>query len=730
MNDNTPVGANDSFSLDEDAVHNGTLAGLVSDIDGGDLDFNLTSGPAFNGAAFVFNIETGAYTYDHNGSENFSTSFKYTVTDGTNTSPEYTVTITINPMNDTPIAVNDEFEIDEDTVLTEVLPGILNNDMDIEDDLLVVEIMDGTDFGTLVLNSDGSFTYTPNEHYNGVDSFSYTNTDGLLDSNEATVTINVTPVDDDPVAVDDPNVGNEEEVVVPILSPEDTPYVIDLDTLLANDFDSDDFFAEGNDDPEFEPSFDFNTFFTPSVGSLALNMGTRTLTYTPPLNYVGPVTFGYNIIDTEENISNTAVVTLTVTPVNDTPVANPLAFSVPNAGTSTGSVTATDVDLPANILTYSLLTPATNGTATVSPTGTYTYTHNGTGTLSDSFVFSVTDGTLSATATVTVTVLAAPTPPPPPPANLAPSATPIAFSVANAGTNTGTLSGSDPEGAPLSFTLVGAPANGTVVISPAGAYSYTHNGTTTRSDSFTFAVSDGAISTTATVSITVRPIPTPGNTAPVVIDGVDDGAFGEEIVGTLLPLGRDADGDPLTFTVLVGPTSGTLVLNPDGTFTYTPDANFTGVDSFSFIANDGTDDSNEGTFTLDVQDEIVIVQEPVTPLAAVNNDWMWWLLALLAGLLLWLLAFLRPNMKYTLTDNGNNQKVVRRRLAKPDNNTMLVELSDKDMLNIQTIDVELYKRLAKHLGNVTINFQLNGKVIHSVTLPEGIDDSFETLIRI
>ena len=87
-------------------------------------------------------------------------------------------------------------------------------------------------------------------------------------------------------------------------------------------------------------------------------------------------------------------------------------------------------------------------------------------------------------------------------------------------------------------------------------------------------------------------------------------------------------------------------------------------------------------------------------------------------------------MKYTLTDGSNNQKVIRRRLAKPDEKTMLVELNDKDMVNLQTIQVEFYKRLAKHCGAVTVNFQLNGQIVHSVTIPEGIDDSFETLIRL
>jgi hypothetical protein len=359
----------------------------------------------------------------------------------------------------------------------------------------------------------------------------------------------------------------------------------------------------------------------------------------------------------------------------------------------------------------------------LNPDGSFTYnpyfSYNGV----DSFTYHVNDGEFDSNiATVTINVT---------PVNDGPIADPSSFTVANAGTSTGSVTGSDPEGDALTFTLVGAPANGSVTISPTGVYSYTHNGTATATDSFTFAVSDGLLSATATVSITVLPIPAPANTPPVVISGSSAGEFGEEIVGTVLPLGSDADGDPLSFTLVSGPTNGTLVFNPDGTFTYTPNEGFNGTDSFTFIANDGEDDSNEGTFTLSVsEEEIVVEEEEETPLVALPFDWFSWLIYALAGILAWLLAFLRPNMKYTLTDKANNQKVVRRRLSKPDEKTMLVELSDKDMVDIQTIEVELYKRLAKHCGDVTVNFQLKGKLIHSVIIPASIDDSFETLIRL
>lgn len=712
---------------------------LTNDYDPDDFDYSevppVPGSPSFglntvnqpsNGTVEV-DWEAGTLTYTPDPNYFGPDSFTYDVIDeAEKVSNLASVSIMVTPENDAPVALSNLYSTDEDTALVVDAPGVLGNDTDVEDSSLTAILLDGPNFATsFTLNSDGSFSYTPIANFSGLDSFTYKANDGLLDSNVATVTINVNPIEDAPVAVDDPD-GEEVESLE---TPEDTPLVISFEDLLANDYDVDDI-TFGQITLMLTPlrSFDFNTAFSPSVGSLSLDMTARTVTFTPPLNYVGPAQFEYTIIDEDDNVSEPATVFIEVTPVNDAPVASPLAFTIANAGSSTGQLVASDVD--DTELVFSLLAAPANGSATVSPAGVYTYTHNGTATLSDSFTFSVTDGELSATATVTVTVLAAPTPPP---ANLPPIANALSFTIANGAVGTGTLTGSDPEGAPISFSIATLPANGSLSISPAGIYVYDHNGTATTSDSFTFTVSDGSLTATATVSITILPIPTPppaGNTPPEVIDGVVSTPFGEVIEGNVAPLGSDADGDDLTFELVDGPTNGTLVFNPDGTYTYTPNEGFDGSDSFTFIANDGTDDSNTGTLTINVLEEEVIVEEPETPLAAPDNNWLWWLLALLAGLLLWLLAFLRPNMKYTLSDKANNQKIVRRRLAKPDDKSMIVELNDKDMVGLTTIEVEFYKRLAKHCGGVNVKFMLKGTQVHSVTIPEGTDDVFTTIIHL
>src|SRR5690606_12930329 len=110
---------------------------------------------------------------------------------------------TVNPVNDAPVAVDDAVTTDEDVPLVISVQDILGNDTDADGDSLMAELVSGPEHGTLTQNADGSFTYTPDADYNGTDSFTYKAADSTSDSNAATVSITVNPVNDAPVAVDD-----------------------------------------------------------------------------------------------------------------------------------------------------------------------------------------------------------------------------------------------------------------------------------------------------------------------------------------------------------------------------------------------------------------------------------------------------------------------------------------------------------------------------------------------
>ncbi|MGC8963588.1 MAG: Ig-like domain-containing protein, partial [Candidatus Bipolaricaulaceae bacterium] len=129
-------------------------------------------------------------------------SFVYRACDPAGACDEATVTIEVTCVNDAPVAVDDSYTTPEDTALVVPAPGVLGNDTDVDGDVLQAVLVSGPSHGTLVLNPDGSFTYTPDPDFYGIDTFTYRAFDGELYSNIATVTISVAFVND-PMAVED-----------------------------------------------------------------------------------------------------------------------------------------------------------------------------------------------------------------------------------------------------------------------------------------------------------------------------------------------------------------------------------------------------------------------------------------------------------------------------------------------------------------------------------------------
>ncbi len=101
--------------------------------------------------------------------------------------------------NDPPVANPDAYSTAEDVALTVSAPGVLSNDTDVDADALTAAVVSGPSHGSVGLNGDGSFTYTPTPDYNGPDSFTYRANDGTLDSNLAVVNLTVEARNDPPV---------------------------------------------------------------------------------------------------------------------------------------------------------------------------------------------------------------------------------------------------------------------------------------------------------------------------------------------------------------------------------------------------------------------------------------------------------------------------------------------------------------------------------------------------
>jgi VCBS repeat-containing protein len=169
--------------------------GNDADPDGDPLTAVLVTGPSHG--SLTLNA-SGSFSYTPAADFAGSDSFSYRASDGSLSSNPVTVTITVTATNDTPAGVADAYTTAEDTVLTAPAPGVLGNDSDPDGDPLTAVLVTGPSHGTLSLNVDGSFSYTPAANFAGSDSFSYRASDGSLNSNPVTVTITVTAVNDRP----------------------------------------------------------------------------------------------------------------------------------------------------------------------------------------------------------------------------------------------------------------------------------------------------------------------------------------------------------------------------------------------------------------------------------------------------------------------------------------------------------------------------------------------------
>jgi VCBS repeat-containing protein len=186
-----------------------------------------------------------------------------------------------------PTVEDDFYTINEDSTLIIDSLGVLLNDTSTDGDLFAI-IQTSVGFGTLTLNLNGSFTYQPNQNFDSFDSFTYFATNGTLDSNNATVTLFVNPINDSPIAQNDTATTPEETpVIIPVLNNDSD---IDGDTLAVDSV------TQGTN------------------GTVTTN-GT-TVTYTPTLNFNGTDSFTYTISD-GVNTSNSAMITVTVTPIDD-----------------------------------------------------------------------------------------------------------------------------------------------------------------------------------------------------------------------------------------------------------------------------------------------------------------------------------------------------------------------------------------------------------------------------
>ena len=355
VTNDAPVAAGDAFSTAEDtalAVPAPGVLGNDSDPDGDPLTAVLVTGPSHGSLTLNAN---GSFSYtpaaDYAGSDSFS----YRASDGTMTSNVATVAISVTAANDAPVATGNAYSTAEDTALTVPAPGVLGNDSDPDGDPLTAVLVTGPSHGSLTLNANGSFSYTPAADYAGSDSFSYRASDGTMTSNVATVAISVTAANDAPVAT-----GNAYSTA------EDTALTVPAPGVLGND-----------SDPDGDP-LTAVLVTGPSHGSLTLNAN-GSFSYTPAADYAGSDSFSYRASDGTMT-SNVATVAISVTAANDAPVATGNAYSTAEDTALTvpaPGVLGNDSDPDGDPLTAVLVTGPSHGSLTLNANGSFSYTPAG-----------------------------------------------------------------------------------------------------------------------------------------------------------------------------------------------------------------------------------------------------------------------------------------------------------------------------------------------------------------
>ncbi|MBQ4860643.1 tandem-95 repeat protein [Pseudoalteromonas sp. MMG013] len=566
------------FTLNEgEALSIGKVNGLLStatdvDLDSGDTLIAILRDTVKYGTLTL--NESGAFTYEHDGSETLEDTFTYRVKDSTDlVSTTQTVTLTINPVDDAPIAKNDEASTQEDTPVTF---SLIDNDTDAEQKLVAASAVLVTEpkFGSVSI-TNGIATYTPNEHANGPDSFTYTVSDSTpLTSEPATVNIAVAAVNDAPKAT---NIAKTTD--------EDTNLVILVDDIRS----------QASDIEDTNPTGGIKLTSEPTHGVVTLSQADGTLTYIPNLNVVATDTFKYTIADSNEEVSNEATISINIGAINDRPVVEndsvqtdedtPLTLDilhndsdVEDQGFNGANITLEDQGKGEGLFDLATVTVNADGQLHIAPA------KDAVGELTFTYVLTDSEALASVPATVKVTIK---------PVNDAPVAENNTATVQEDGSFEINILGNDTDVDAndkldvASVTLTDAASSGTVVISATGTATYTPNENFSGSDSFTYTIKDiaGAISNKAEVLVTVEAVNDAPVATPSAMTVAEDGRIDITLTGT------DIEKSALTYKISTPPSNGVLTPVSGAVWSYTPTANFNGTDSIAFIANDGELDS-------------------------------------------------------------------------------------------------------------------------------------------
>ncbi len=533
-----PEAGDGAVTTAEDAAVDIAILAMCSDADGDALSIDSVSRPEHGTAISAGGSVTYVPDRDWSGAD----AFAYTVSDGRGGTATGELRITVTPANDAPVALPDAAATDEGIAVT--IP-VLANDSDPDGDALEIVSVQAPSHGSAA-RAGSAVVYTPAPGFHGLDAFRYEVSDGRGGSAAADVAVSVATINSPPVARGG-HVDVDEDVATTIL-------------LLTNDTDPD------------GDALSVESVTQPRHGTLTwAGLGA---TYTPTRDFVGEDAFSYTVSDGQGGAAS-AVVSITVLPVNDVPVAGDDAASTAEDVGVHIAILANDRDDDGDALRVASVTQPTRGTAIVEGTEVvYVPDRDVFGIDSFSYVIQDSQGaTASAVVTVRVDEV-----------NDAPVAHEDAVTTLEDVPATIAILGndSDADGDLLRVESFSQPLHGVVTLA-GGAAVYSPREDYFGDDAFSYVAADGrGGSSLASVHVTISS----ANDFPVA---QDDSAATQENVAVAVPVlanDRDVDADALTVQAVSQPANGTVTNERTGV-RYAPASGFHGTDTFTYTVADG-----------------------------------------------------------------------------------------------------------------------------------------------
>jgi cysteine-rich repeat protein len=556
-----PIATDDNLVIDEDHTGVVNVVANDSDPDGDSLTVSIVT-PVSHGTTMLSN---GVVSYKPNLNYNGTDSLIYQVADGHSHTATATLRITVRPVNDRPSANHDFLTVAQGQTGS---IDVTANDTDPDGDPLTVTSITRPANGTASL-SGRIVSYTSAATFTGQDSLQYTISDGHGGTSTASLFVTVTaPTQDHP------------------------PIAVDDDLVTAEDTEGDVFVLGNDSDPDGD-ALTVTAFSQPAHGSVAISAGFAS--YVPDADYNGLDSFTYTIAD-PSGATASATVHITVSPVDDAPVASDDATSLEEDTSATVDVVANDRDLDGDPLVVISVTQPTSGTVAIASSREVTYTPNPNFAGSDSFTYTIADPS-GETSTATVTVSVSPVNDPPvavdDSATLLEDASVAIDVLAN---------DSDPDRDPLMVASVTQPLNGSAALLDGNLVLYTPAPNFHGTDTFSYTIVDPS-GATATAVVTLEVVSV--NDPPIAVDDAASLDEDTSVTVDVVANDRDVDHDPLAILSITQPAHGFAMAIDDHRITYVPAPDYNGPDALTYTISDGSG----GTATAELALEVASVND-------------------------------------------------------------------------------------------------------------------------